>query len=285
MRKMPVLLISVLVAHQAFAQSKNSKPFQYFEGKDVDYWNEGKKVKETILDELNYTNNDEKINKVEHEKKESFSGSTAIRSSDLTPFSWKKYNDPKSVEFWDDGGNWIPPRPFREAASNPTKENIDAYLNWMVRKTAVVEKFQYALKNYTGQNQDKGSNHVQQNVFIKKEENKAALNNVSDFNWGTLQVAYFYQTACAHCKKSIPLTQKIQSLGAQVNFIQLDSNTNPPAHENSIPYNEDLDNQFHVSSTPTWFLKVGNNYTRITGETSLSVLLTAAKNLSNKENK
>lgn len=266
MHKMLALSISFF----CFAKAEAQKPFQYFDGKDIDYWNEGKIVKESWTD---FSENQNEPAKNQKENEKPFSGSNAIRAKDTSQFDWNNYNDPKNPEFWDDGGDWIPPRPFREAVINPTKENIDAYLQWMVRKTALVDRFKISLQNQTAQNIQ--NLNAKQNTISKVNNNTQkylkSKENVS-VNWSQVKIAYFYQTACPHCRNSIPVIEKLKNSGADVQFIQLDTNKNPPLHENSIPYTQELDKAFHIKSTPTWVLKIGNVYTQIVGEQSFETI-------------
>lgn len=280
---MHVLLISALNLNFSicFADdlddlyAKENKSFQYFRGRDIDYWNEGKRVRQ------NHFRTDSRLS-----KSASFSGSNTIRSSDAMPFSWTNYQDPKRAEFWDDGGDWIPPRPFREAVANPTKENIDGYLNWMSHKTEVIERFQKALSDFS-----------KSGVI---EDNAVA----NDVNWNNFQIVYVYQTGCQHCRNSIQTIETAKRLGATVTFVQLDSKQNPPLHANSISYedilhllkqeasnisNEILDLVTQVTATPTWILQSknrdsnrDNHPTQLTGAISFSELSHVAKQLSQK---
>lgn len=272
MRKMHVLLISILGIQSPVVSAKSDSSFQFFDGKDIDYWNEGKRVHTSLVDTFDVEKENQST-----EKKNDFSGANTIRSSDASPFDWKKYNNPRSPEFWDDGGDWIPPRPFREAAANPTTENINEYLQWQVRKTAIVERFQSALSKH--ENPQK-RNEESKNEDVKKEDNtEKNTSSINRFNWSKLKVAYFYQTSCPHCRSSISVIERIKSFGAEVKFIQLDSDVNPSLHENSIAYDQDMDKLFKIKSTPTWYLKLGNKYTKIVGEQSISSVIAAIQKL------
>ena len=99
-----------------------------------------------------------------------------------------------------------------------------------------------------------------------------------------MQIAYFYQTSCPHCQNSINVVENLKRSGANIQFIQLDSNKNQPLHENSIPYTKELDDYFHVNSTPTWVLKVRNTYTQLVGEQSVQTLERTANKLLKGEN-
>lgn len=260
MHKMPALLISTFHLGICFAQDVENKHFQYFAGRDIDYWNEGKTVKNNVLDLVNAKTS----NVLDNSTNVYFSGANTIRSMDAVSFSWKNYQDPKRAEFWDDGGDWIPPRPFRETAANPTKENIAYYLNWMTHKTEVVDRFQKSLTD-----------------FVPVES------HMIDFDWHKIKIVYVYQTSCSHCRNSAGVIEEARQRGAQITFVQLDSSKNTPLHSNSISYeevlglmtNEMTDLIRSVTSTPSWFLKSGTHSQKLVGELSFTELSNAAGQL------
>lgn len=266
MHRMHALLINlqVLVAPMAFAQEGTGGLFQFFGGADIDYWREGKRVRDGLSIAGTPTPSETPV--PGREKASSFSGSTLVREADAKPFSWDSYRNVRAPEFWDDGGDWIPPRPFREAAANPTQENITQYLDWQVRKTHVVNRFQEALTLV-------GSKQSSQRKETQSEGPSPS------FSWRTLRVAYFYQSSCGHCRNSAPVVEKAQSLGAKVTFVQLDAGANPPLHRNSIAYDAAWAKSFPISSTPTWVLKVQGATETVTGELSLEKLARHATSL------
>lgn len=266
MRKMPVLLINLFTMNFVFENVfADSASFQYFGGKDIDYWNEGKLVRNDFSSGLD-TNSQ---NKDKNSLQSHFSGSTTIRGKDSQPFSWSNYQNPQKPEFWDDGGDWIPPRPFREAASNPTKENIDAYLNWMQKKSDVVTRFQSAL-----------TAHV-----LTEAVSTSNPQNEQTFDWRRAKIIYLYQTSCSHCRASAPVIENAKKMGAKVVFIQLDASRYPPLHAGSMSANNvtvSLSAQTknilsHVNSTPTWIFEGNQHSIEMTGELTFSELSRAAK--------
>lgn len=278
---MHALLISALSAYSLIAQAQ-TESFSFFGGRDIDYWNEGKKVNSSKI-EMDSILDNQKKDANQNVNQDQFSGSTTIRSRDVTPFEWRNYKNPLAPEFWDDGGDWIPPRPFREAVANPTDKNISEYMNWQMRKTALVTRFQTALEKYGK------SYNWSQNERVKEEKKEtntpAVVKSVQEnFNWHNVKIAYFYQSSCPHCQNSAALIERLKTIGSQVTFIQLDSQKNKPLHEQSIPYDKDMDRYFHVNSTPTWFLKSSSAYVKLTGEQSYSNILNAAKSISKQGN-
>jgi hypothetical protein len=220
MRLTPYLLLSSVLSSSAL-----SAPFNFFAGRDIDYWQEGRLIKEAPTQEP---------------ASERLSGPNILRSQDGKPFHWSNYQDPLKPEFWDDGGDWIPPRPFREAAASPTPENIQAYLKWQKQKAAVVAKFQAALEGTPS-----------------KEP-----------AWNTVKVAYFYQSACPHCQASVPLVESLRDLGVQMTLVQMGPGA--PLHEPSIPYDQTWAKEFPVSATPTWVIKQGTKVTTRSGALSMA---------------
>ena len=190
-----------------------------------------------------------------------FSGSSVVRAADALPFTWSRYDDPRLAEFWDDGGDWIPPRPFREAASNPSAENINRYLAWQRRKAQVTQRFQQAL--------------------VKQDQ--AALEQELQLPWKQLQVTYFYQSICSHCQSSKGFVEDLQKKGVSFTFVQLDYGQNPPLHDPSVPYSESLAQRFPIEATPTWHIRLGSRSLTHVGEISLKKLFDIASSLIKEE--
>lgn len=218
------LMLCLLLSSKAWAS-----PYNFFNGRDIDYWNEGRQIQNPILSSPTLS--------------EPQIGTNLIRSQDAKPFAWENYQDPSKAEFWDDGGDWIPPRPFREAASNPTRENIRSYLNWQEQKALLVARFQKAL-------------------------DQSASQEESPIPWQEVKVLYFYQSSCPHCQGSRALIEELQKKGVVFTFVQLDQE--PPLHHPSIPYDQSWAQEFSVSVTPTWVIKYQDHVTTRTGSLSLS---------------
>ena len=264
MLRMHALLISTIFVATAQAQTGTGGPFAFFGGADIDYWREGKRVHDGLT--LVATPESTATPASGKNEKSSFSGSTLVREADAKAFSWDAYRNPQAPEFWDDGGDWIPPRPFREAAANPTAKNIDEYLEWQVRKTHVVNRFQAALTR-EGNKLSPG----------RKEKDLGAPKVV---NWQKLRIAYFYQSSCPHCRASAPVIEEAQRRGARVTFVQLDAREQPPLHAGSVAYDASWAKEFAISSTPTWILKSGQKTESVTGALTLTELADKASHLS-----
>ena len=65
--------------------------------------------------------------------------------SEDEPFSWDRYLDPETPEFWDRGEHdGVPPRPMRFVAKYPTEENFNKLQEWKTKRSL------FAYKNGTG---------------------------------------------------------------------------------------------------------------------------------------
>ena len=254
MRTMLVLLLDLAFSSTALAQSGTGGMFHFFHGEDIDYWGQGLKVKDPL-------SLSDPGSREQEQKSEGFSGSSVVRNADSKPFAWSSYRNPRAPEFWDDGGDWIPPRPFREAAADPSKENVKEYLAWQSKKTEVLTKFQDALTQSVGQG-----------APLAQSPTRTL--------WSQLKIAYFYQTTCPHCRASRDTVEDARRLGAKTTFIQLDHKSEPPLHTPSIPYDKSWNEEFHVSSTPTWVFKMNSKTATHSGALTLSELESIVSTLS-----
>jgi len=256
------LLSNLVLANGAYAQVGSQGLFGFFDGRDIDYWGEGRQVKDGLKLEA----------AMPHGDAAPYSGATVVRAGDSQPFSWDAYQSPQSPEFWDDGGDWIPPRPFREAVAAPNSENIAKYLAWQGRKAEVLGTFQAALNQRAA-------------VLLPKEPQKpAAAAPVLGVPWSEVKIAYFYQTSCPHCLESRESIEAARRLGAQVTFIQLDHQSSPPMHTPSVPYSQEWAETFHVAATPTWILSWRGKTLKHTGALNLSELGQMTSHLTTLEN-
>ena len=220
------------VNENCFAQNKND--VSYFNGKDIDYWSEGKSVSSQLP----------KKTKLIPENAEFSQPHFSIRQRDSLPFDWNNYQNPSSPEFWDDGGDYIAPRPLREAVSNPTAENLDKYAAWQAKRIVLIAEFDQKLSARRGIEQAE-----------KSKNKKGAKKKIAHLNLREIQLMYFYQSSCTHCRAEKNHVESLARQGIQVTYIQLDSDTLPPLHKNSVPYSKTLSKQFQISATPTWVFR------------------------------
>ncbi len=228
----------------------------FFDGKDIDYWREGKLSGSGV----GGLGKDAKVSPP-------LPPSSSIRESDKSPFDWKKYEDPSNVEFWDDGGDYVAPRPLREAVANPTRENLEKYLEWQAQRLVVLGRFNEKLAELQfSKDNGKSSKKSGGEPPSKRDETprKAAI------RYPEVTLLYFYQTSCPHCQASKPEVESLQKKGVRVSFIQLDGL--PPLHPGSLPYNLTLKNQFDIQATPTWIFRRKESVARFEGRKSYEEL-------------
>lgn len=256
MLKTLVPLISFFVVPLvALAQQGMGGNFNFFGGADIDYWNEGRRTRSLSLFPAPATQSSQSSSVAVP-----FSGSSIIRANDSKPFNWDDYFDPSKPEMWDDGGDFIPPRIFRETVKDPTPQNIEKYLAVQKEKARLVARFQEALRSHN-------------------ETNETVATKQKSFDWRATRILYFYQTGCPHCRKDKPIIERINSLGAQVVFVQLDANKNPPLHAGSVVYTEAMERRYAVSATPTWVFVNGTKERTETGFLSFQDAQTIASQL------
>lgn len=241
--------------HRAWAQGHS-----YFGDSDLDYWREGKKIKPFVqpLQPL-------QAPKVEIPKLAP-SGSI-IRQSDAFPFDWKNYEDPKSPEFWDDGGDYVAPRPLREVVVNPTSENLERYAAWQAKRLVVIAEFNQKLLAHELAKGKASSSSPSKNQRMLPQ--KAA----SNVNLREVSLMYFYQSSCPHCQASREQVEDLRRKGVQVTFVQLDADENAPLHSPSVPYSAALSKQFAITATPTWIFRRHEKVLRLQGEQSEKEIL------------
>lgn len=247
-RRLSYCSLLVLVFLSPAASAEESIAVRFFDGQDLDYWGEGKRVKPFMPQARPLT-----------EKQSSLlpSGSL-IRQRDALPFDWKKYEDPKNPEFWDDGGDYVAPRPLREAVANPTQENLEKYAEWQARRVAVVAEFNRKLLVQNAAQKD----------TIGTAKEKRSEQSLKRLNLREVQLLYFYQSSCPHCQAAKAQVEELRRKGVHVTFIQLDSEESPPLHQPSVKYSSSLSKQFAVSATPTWVFRRRESSVRLQGAQS-----------------
>lgn len=231
---------------------------EFFGGSDLDYWNEGVKpmAKPRLLDPTPTPKTPNAMAQTP------IPGGSVIRQMDSKPFDWKNYEDPKSDAFWDEGGDYIPPRPFRVVAAEPTPENVARLLQWMQKKMTLTKNLEATLK---GNGAPDGMKGAQVKRISSEGKQDAVL-------WKKVQIVYFYQSSCPHCQKSTPVVAELRRLGAQVIPVQLDWKTQQPLETGSVKYDSALAAAHPISGTPTWVVSYQGATEEIQGETSIEAI-------------
>jgi thiol-disulfide isomerase/thioredoxin len=253
MQKLLLGLCSLLTATAANAQT-------FFGGTDIDYWKEGPRpMARPLLPQPAQKKPEEKPGAGAREQEKVAIATSLIRASDSKPFSWSDYSDPKSITFWDDGGEWVPPRPFREVAANPTADNVQNYIAWLSKKGEVAAKVQTAVNDRTGAAQPIAQKAPASSpVLSAYTSGSAPAKAASEVDMRKVDIVYFYQSTCPHCRRSAQVIEDLKRMGARVIPVQLDYQTEPPLHKGSVPYSDRLKAEHPVSATPTWILSYRN---------------------------
>ena len=241
---------------------------QYFNGRDIDYWNKGNKSQK---EEDPDTNSFLFVKSASPETTPTLSHSSPpsprIRENDARPFSWEDYNDPKKATFWDDGGDYIPPRPYRELVINPTPENAKKYLEWQVSKMKSVETVNRLLGNSSGSSPSAQSNRA-----------PSAKPSKNAFEWKKVDVLFFYLSTCPHCKRNLPEVSELKRKGARLIAVQIDSEKTIVV-PGAVGFDDALKAQFKISATPTWIMMANGHLERSEQYLSLDALTGLAKRL------
>jgi hypothetical protein len=230
----------------------------FFGGRDLDFWSEGRRVP-------SFPPSGEAS-----KGSTTFAGApvapsgSLIRQRDAQPFDWSRYSDPKNPEFWDDGGDYVAPRPLRESVAHPTPENLEAYLAWQAKRLEVVATFdaklaEHALGILGASSSPRGD---------AKEKEKLLKKNADDVRWNELDLLYFYQSSCPHCQAEKKHVEDLARRGVRVVFIQMDAGDNPPLHAGSVPYTAAHSRQFAITATPTWIFRRRKASVRLQGAQS-----------------
>jgi len=183
------------------------------------------------------------------------------QSEDL-PFSWERYLDPETPEFWDRGNHdGAPPRPMRYVAAYPTEENFQRLQEWHTKRTL------YAFKNGGGiaRARAKYQDSIKEEDVEKSSTMFLPTESKPEFliDWNNIEVVYIYRSSCVACQGNTDLLKKLEETGAKVSYLQTDSDQDP-LHPNSVSY-EGYENYFPHNVTPTYYVKDGGEVMKFTG--------------------
>lgn len=191
------------------------------------------------------------------------------RDFDADPFDWRAYEDPGDPRFWDDGGEWVPPRPLREVLADPSAENIARYRVWVGRKLELAQMGQELVWGPPPTHAARAPVEVAPRLQPRPEL----------VPWDRLKVIYFYQASCGHCQASIPLVHELDARGVEVLTVHLDRPS--PAHPDSVPYTRAMAELLQVEGTPTWVLELDGRQGVLRGRTTLAELAAGVEQLRN----
>lgn len=249
---MKTLLHFCSVIAMLFSVSAFAKTDDWFDGADLDFWNEGKRVHDVIA-ELGQRSIDTAQLPVTD---------SVIRSSDFRTFNWKNYEDPNSPEFWDDGGNYVPPRPFRVLAANPTGENLANYQAWVHRKLAVASRVGTLLGSLSS---DSDREQKENKPRAKARATEVAISRPRRTDWSKVSIAFFYRSGCPFCAREVPVLESLRNKGARVRAYQIEPEAGQPIFRPSVPLSLGEVDRLHIQLTPTLVLSVGKRRARVEG--------------------
>jgi hypothetical protein len=256
------LLSLLVVATPAVGQ-------EWFKNPEIDYWNEGRKPKPA---------------KADPEKPKS---SEAPQPAGEPPFQWEDYEDPSTDAFWDDGGNYRPPRPLRVAAANPTPENVGRYLRWQKRKIQAISTLQAEVTRQVGVvpegvELEPGGRVVATRddgvVDADAAEQAAILDrNPEPIDWRRVEIVFFYSSDCPHCRASVETARALRQQGSKVIPVQVDWQKHAPLMPTSVPYTADIAKEQPVDAVPLWVVAYHGNRITLEGEVSLQTIEVSLK--------
>lgn len=177
-------------------------------------------------------------------------------------FRWEDYDDPTTAAFWDDGGNYTPPKPLRVAAADPTPENVAKYLRWQKRKLETIAALQQEVARQLG-------TEPQRTVLDPAAQAQLLEDDGSPIDWRRVDVLLFYASDCPHCQASASIVRELAERGAHVIPVQTDWQKRPPLFAGSIQYTAEIAKEQPVEAVPLWVAAYGGDRITMQGEVSL----------------
>lgn len=175
-------------------------------------------------------------------------------SEDL-PFAWSRYEDPESIEFWDNGFyNGVPSRPMRYVAKYPTQENFSLLAKWQAKRHRLAIMNGFGLAQAQQKSVKSGDSETGNDIKFDFNGGKS-----SDFivNWSEVELVYIYSSECSGCKANKGLVEELLKSGVKTTFLQLGKGA--PLHPGSVPYDAEYKQFFPITVTPTYYINLGKN--------------------------
>ena len=143
-------------------------------------------------------------------------------------FDWKNYLDPKNnpKEFFKEG-DYVPPRPFMELATNPNDENIRNWFKYIEKKNELSERLNLRIKEYLARNTTLPE-PSRQSLSKSAQELPVSEPDSSDYRF-----RFYFDSHCPHCKRMFGTMRELQSEGYYVEVVQVD---NDRKHLNEYPF-------------------------------------------------
>ncbi|MFK7824828.1 MAG: hypothetical protein AB8G05_11765 [Oligoflexales bacterium] len=131
-------------------------------------------------------------------------------------FNWKKHEDPKNDEFFEEG-NHKPPKPFMELARDPSEQNIKRWFAIIEKKNLLMSRLHDHMLSYLA----KKSNEVNKE---EKEliENKLANLKAPNVDIRRFRFRLYFDSSCPHCERMLSTVQELQKMGYFIEVRQID---------------------------------------------------------------
>ena len=193
-----------------------------------------------------------------------------LRPLDAGEFRWEDYDDPTTDVFWDDGGNYVPPRPLRIAAADPTPENVARYMRWQKRKLDVIATFQQEVARQTGMPTGRGlATTAGGRVSVPPGDAETIRQRGAPIDWRRLDVVFFYASSCPHCAASVDTVRELERLGARVIPVQTDWREREPLLPGSVQYTAEIAKEQPIDAVPTWIASYGGDRLTMQGRVTV----------------
>jgi len=192
-----------------------------------------------------------------------------LRPMDAGEFRWEDYEDPTTDVFWDDGGDYVPPRPLRVVAADPTPANVARYLRWQQRKLEVISALDEEVARQLASAPKRARPAPAQQRAVAPGEAEAIRQGGAPIDWRRLDVVFFYSSDCPHCQASVETVRALEGLGARVIPVQTDWRQRPPLLSGSVPYDEQIAREQPIEAVPTWIASYGGD--RVTMQGAVTV--------------
>jgi hypothetical protein len=186
----------------------------------------------------------------------------SARRAEDQDFRWEDYEDPATAAFWDDGGNYTPPRPLRAAAADPTPENVAKYLRWQKRKLETIAALQQEVARQLGAD-------ARQTVLDPRGQAQLLDENPEPVDWARVEILFFYASDCPHCQASVATVHELEQRGAKVIPVQTDWQKRPPLLPGSVQYTAEIAKEQPVDGVPLWVAGYGGDRLTMRGEVSV----------------
>jgi hypothetical protein len=235
----------------------------YFHQQDLDYWNEVERGSRSEAEQAS---------------------DRPLRPLDAGEFRWDDYEDPKKDVFWDDGGDYIPPRPLRVAAADPTPANVARYLRWQRRKVEVIERLNREVSRQSGRPErapamtaPAAARTPPPSVAVQPQEAASIRQGGAPIDWRRVELVFFYSSDCPHCQASTSTVEALEGLGAKVIPVQMDWRKRPPLLPGSVNYTAEIAREQPIDAVPTWVAAYRGDRLTMQGEVTVQSIETTLK--------